>query len=707
MATSKTEAQAQGKKDSANIEKRLTNLEAYVRKVVARLENLLGFDVNGDGKVGNVKTKLLLFLASAFVTSLCILTVFSAEQILWSARAPVGYDAFLVLEADDGTDANDTLELYIDATSNAFHIAIGGVDVMTVDTSGNLNANAIISGITNYNSDLILENGEIIDNGVDGTVQIRSDGVDEDLIFDLRSVKEGGTVTLRLASDDDDDVGDMFAFQSDNGTLNIQNDNSVAGTLATIMSIDSDGMITMANDATIDNDTSATTLTLTETTIALAGDVTVSGTLAATGVATFSAMPVLNAGVDINEDVDIDLNAADEEIAISQTAVAGPGDAGLIVIDDNRIGVTADGPNEATIHIDAVGVYAIGILDGAVAIQSVLETYEAATLILGPSTATKVEIADTAIETEIQGTLDVQEAASFSSTITLTDADGDATVSVIGYEGSDAILVLDADEGDDNADTWTIKSEATGNDLSFVNHTTEVMNLTSAGALQIDGTLTLGNGEVIGNAADTKVTITWDDDAAVLGELNLTSDNAHANLSDNDLIEVNFIADDSAGNVTEYGTIQSVITDVTTTEEDSSMVFKTVAAGSSVTPLSLIGLDTTVAGDLTVTKGIKLAYTAKTANYTNTVDDVVVTYNTSAATTNTLPDANTVLGHLFVISLQDDDGDLVVATDGTDTFDGTNDVITFADAGDAVGLMATAANVYTILWNTGGTLSAP
>jgi hypothetical protein len=106
----------------------------------------------------------------------------------------------------------------------------------------------------------------------------------------------------------------------------------------------------------------------------------------------------------------------------------------------------------------------------------------------------------------------------------------------------------------------------------------------------------------------------------------------------------------------------------------------------------------------TVAGGLKLKYVAKTANYTNSANDVVVTYNTSAVTTNTLPEASTVLGSVFVLSLQDDDGDLVVVTDGTDTFDGTNNKITFADAGDSAILMATAANVYTIMVNVGGTL---
>jgi len=108
---------------------------------------------------------------------------------------------------------------------------------------------------------------------------------------------------------------------------------------------------------------------------------------------------------------------------------------------------------------------------------------------------------------------------------------------------------------------------------------------------------------------------------------------------------------------------------------------------------------------LSLTGGLDLPYANKTANYTNTAADVVVSYNTSAVTTNTLPEASTVLGKVFIIALQDDDGDLEVLTDNTDTFDGTNTKATMADAGDSLHIMATAADVYTILVNVGATLA--
>jgi len=95
--------------------------------------------------------------------------------------------------------------------------------------------------------------------------------------------------------------------------------------------------------------------------------------------------------------------------------------------------------------------------------------------------------------------------------------------------------------------------------------------------------------------------------------------------------------------------------------------------------------------------GVRAKYANKTASYTVTVDDFVVSYNSAAAITNTFPDAETCLGQVYIVALQDDDGDLVVHTDGTDTFDGTNNKLTLNDAGDSVTVMATAANVYTIL----------
>lgn len=81
------------------------------------------------------------------------------------------------------------------------------------------------------------------------------------------------------------------------------------------------------------------------------------------------------------------------------------------------------------------------------------------------------------------------ESSSVSFTI-IDDAGGDEveitpsfTGSIIGAEGTDASLLLDADEGDDPTDSWFIKSEASGNDLSFTNDTSKLLSITSDGRL--------------------------------------------------------------------------------------------------------------------------------------------------------------------------------------------------------------------------------
>ena len=102
--------------------------------------------------------------------------------------------------------------------------------------------------------------------------------------------------------------------------------------------------------------------------LAVSGNATVGGTLGVTGVATLTAKPILNGGADINEEIDIDLDAADEEIDIKQAAVAGTAGVPLFKIDDNRTGATADSTSEATLYIDAEGVYALALADGGFAL---------------------------------------------------------------------------------------------------------------------------------------------------------------------------------------------------------------------------------------------------------------------------------------------------------------------------------------------------
>jgi len=59
---------------------------------------------------------------------------------------------------------------------------------------------------------------------------------------------------------------------------------------------------------------------------------------------------------------------------------------------------------------------------------------------------------------------------------------------VQGGEGLDASLTLDADDGDDSADTWIIESDALLNDLYFTNHATTNVTFTDNGLVGIGRT---------------------------------------------------------------------------------------------------------------------------------------------------------------------------------------------------------------------------
>jgi hypothetical protein len=93
-----------------------------------------------------------------------------------------------------------------------------------------------------------------------------------------------GAALVTLQSDKGDDAGDKFGFSSANGTLAIQSDASVKGTLATKASIGSSGIITMAGSATLDNTASAAELNITETTVKI------TGALTSTGLGTFAGL---------------------------------------------------------------------------------------------------------------------------------------------------------------------------------------------------------------------------------------------------------------------------------------------------------------------------------------------------------------------------------------------------------------------------------
>lgn len=92
--------------------------------------------------------------------------------------------------------------------------------------------------------------------------------------------------------------------------------------------------------------------------------------------------------------------------------------------------------------------------------------------------------------------------------IAVTSNDEAMTFEVEGYEAKDAKILLDADEGDDNADSWWIVSNQSGNALTVLNHTSTYLtvaaadgDITTAGDVEIIDDMDL----VLGSGGDIKI----------------------------------------------------------------------------------------------------------------------------------------------------------------------------------------------------------
>jgi len=97
---------------------------------------------------------------------------------------------------------------------------------------------------------------------------------------------------------------------------------------------------------------------------------------------------------------------------------------------------------------------------------------------------------------------------------------------------------------------------------------------------EVNGDLTLAQDETIDNATDAKVRVTFDDDAAVLGEFILESDNAAANVSANDSISVIGKAYDATTAKTEFASMDFVFTDPTGASEDGAVDLNVFVGGT-------------------------------------------------------------------------------------------------------------------------------
>ena len=397
-------------------------------------------------------------------------------------------DAEIVMEADQGDDDVDTWKIYVDADDSstikfATYSSGAYADVFELTTSGALSTTSLDAGTTNYSGGITAD-VEITLTDTTGSAVITATGADG--AFDASIVLDssaGNTAGNKWTVTSQESGQDLSVLNETNERLNltklgalsvdasitagddlISTDDLTVGGLATVaetlavvgvatfteesvhnLGIDADSITVDEDGAGIDTK-AAGTLTVGAATAdkveisVTAVETEIQGTLDVLeasgfiGVATFTAKDIHNGGIDINEDVDIDCDAADEEVAIDQAAVAHTEATSFVTITDAATGATATENDEATLEVNSKGVYGISITDGALYVEGIstldgaitggstldvdsitidankgLDTQAAGTLLLGAATADRVELGDTAIVVETEGPLHATE----------------------------------------------------------------------------------------------------------------------------------------------------------------------------------------------------------------------------------------------------------------------------------------------------------
>lgn len=185
-----------------------------------------------------------------------------------------------------------------------------------------------------------------------------------------------------------------------------------------------------------------------------------------------------------------------------------------------------------------------------------------------------------------------------------TSNDENVTVQVQGNANAkSAILDLSADAAADNVDTWLF-TVADGGALTIQNDATATMTIGEA--MDITGTITLAEDEVISNAVDDTISVTSNDNNMtfqILGEaaaksaiLDLSADAAN----DNDDTWTHTVADGGAYTVACEGTATMTISEAVT-----------------VSGVLTASATTTLTGAATATLGLQNSSNAKTANATH------------------------------------------------------------------------------------------
>lgn len=467
------------------IEKKLDGVTKTIERICKQFG--VSMDIDGDGKIGAARIGALISLAVA----MCVLAAVSygVEEIVLKNTAPQGYDAVIEMESDGGDDTNDELQIGMKASDNSMYISIGGTELVTLSAAGALAATSITADSTNYSGGVTADT-EITLTDSDGAATISAVGFDD------------SDAVLILDADNGDDNADTWTIESEatGNDLSIMNHATEVLNLTSGGNLQVDGTfiaggaadvasITVDAGAGIDSQSAGTLLvgaaTATKVEVSLSTiETEIQGTL-----------DVLEAS-DFNEEITIDLDAADEEIIITQSHTAHTEGVPLIMISDSATGATATEADEATMEISSAGVYALVLSDGALYVEGTSELVGDATL-TGDATINGNDL--TLGATGVKMTSDADGAITFLGlstgndedlTLNLDDVADEATVS-----SSTGVTLLDLD--------GNIDLEISGNDLTIGE---AGVKITSDG----DGAITLLG---LGDGSDEDLKINLDDTA--------------------------------------------------------------------------------------------------------------------------------------------------------------------------------------------------
>jgi hypothetical protein len=268
---------------------------------------------------------------------------------------------------------------------------------------------------------------------------------------------------------------------------------------------------------------------------------------------------------------------------------------------------------------------------------------------------------------------DSETLSTASDVLILTADDEAATFQALGFEAKDAIILLSADQSDDNGDDWQIEADQSTNALIFSNDTSgaQVAKL----SLSTAGVITLSDSETLTNSSDV-VSLTADDEAADLTLVGFEAKDAQivlkADQSDDN-------GDDWQIKAAQSGNAFTISND-TSGSQAAKLTLSTAGAMTSV--VSITGAGT---GSLSGYLQAQVASTTAALTAAQCGSTIV----SNSADVQVLPEASTVLGcrYTFICGTTDDydinpdDADIIGPVNSVDG--GTGAAIT-PSAGDAI-----------------------